>query len=87
MGSAFFNFSRRATRDADRMEIQKCDCGLTWVGARDACLKIKKVRQVQDRNPVYETGNTDNNLGNQATEENLDDYDYMGKHDEYDYMG
>ena len=45
------------------------------------------MRQVQDRNPAYETANTDNNLGNQATEENLDDYDYMGKHDEYDYMG
>ena len=41
--SQVFNFSRRATRDADRMEIQKCDgptylptyLHLTWVGAGD----------------------------------------------------
>ena len=53
------------------------------------------MQQVQDRNPAYETTNTDNILGSQATEENLqsnngeklDDYDYMGNHDEYDYMG
>ena len=25
IGSAFFSFSRRATRDDDRMEIRKCD--------------------------------------------------------------
>ena len=40
LGIAFFNFSRRATRDSDSMEIQKCDKPTdrqTWVGARDAC--------------------------------------------------
>ena len=42
--SAFFNFSRKATRDADRMEIQKCNQrtdGLTWEGARDTCMPKK----------------------------------------------
>ena len=41
MGSSLFNFSRRATRDADRMEIRKYDLltdGHTWVGARDTCV-------------------------------------------------
>ena len=44
-GSAFFNFSRRATRDAARMEIQKYDQRTdgrtdrqTWVGATDTCV-------------------------------------------------
>ena len=44
MGSSLFNFSRRATRDADRLEIRKCDQltnRLTWVGARDACASKK----------------------------------------------
>ena len=50
MGSSLFNFSRRATRDADRLEIRKCDGRtdlrtdghLTWVGARDACASKNK---------------------------------------------
>ena len=49
MGFSLFNFSRRATRDADRLEIRKCDGPtdgrtdrLTWVGARDACASKKE---------------------------------------------
>ena len=45
MGSSLFNFSRRATRDADIMEIQKYHGrtngptdGRTGVGARDTCV-------------------------------------------------
>ena len=46
MGSAFLNFSRRATRDTDRMVIRKYHGRTdtrTWVGARDACAS-KKLR-------------------------------------------
>ena len=38
LGSSLFNFSRRATRDTDRMEIRKYYGHLTWVGARDTCV-------------------------------------------------
>ena len=45
MGSPLFNFSRRATRDADIMEIQKYHGrtdgptdGRTGAGARDTCV-------------------------------------------------
>ena len=37
LGFAFFNFSRRAARDTDRMEIQKYH-----VGARDACASTNR---------------------------------------------
>ena len=49
MESSLFNFSRRATKDADRMEIQKYYLRTdlrtdrqTWVGARDACASKKE---------------------------------------------
>ena len=41
LGSSLFNFSRRVTRDADRLEIRKYHLPTdrhTWVGARDTCV-------------------------------------------------
>ena len=61
--------------------------------------KIRKMLQVRDRNPAYETAHTERNLSrHQASGKNnyedlssnsddkIDDYDYMGNHDDYDYM-
>ena len=46
---------------------------------------------MQDRNPAYETVNTESNMGTAKSRDNIpdqiDDYDYTGNHDDYDYMG
>ena len=55
--------------------------------------------QVRDRNPAYETDHTERNLSRQQDSEKnnyedlssksnneIDDYDYMGNQDDYDYM-
>ena len=50
--------------------------------------KKNKTFQVLDRNPAYETTEsqpTDPQYVDSINQ--LDDYDYMGNHDENDYMG
>ena len=57
------------------------------------------MQQVRDRNPAYETAHAERNLGRQQDSEKnnyedlssnsnneIDDYDYMGNQDDYDCM-